>query len=124
VKYLVAPLAALLCAVSTILPATAAPSPSASITFTCDRGTAGADVYVWLYAYDGSELGLQRLFCGTANEEGERSDRIRLNVSEKPFSIQYSMWVGGQHACAVSFAQLPERVSCTVGTNSATLAVR
>jgi hypothetical protein len=115
---------ALLCAISTIVPAAAAPAPSASLTLTCDRGTAGADAYVWLYAYDGTALGLQRLFCGSASETGERSDRLRVSLPQEAFSMTYSVWVENEHACASPFGQLPERVTCNVGTSGATLAVR
>jgi hypothetical protein len=116
VKYLVAPVAALLCAASIVLPAAAAPSATASFVMTCDRG-AGAIADVTFFR-DGAIVGhAQQLTCGLASPSGARSARARVDVSAEPDTVGYNVVLAypeaPQPGCNV-WTQVPNKITCPV----------
>ncbi|MGH2609968.1 MAG: hypothetical protein ACRDHF_12890 [Tepidiformaceae bacterium] len=98
-RYLVAPVVALVCAIATIVPAAAAPSShDTSATLTCERG-AGATAWVYLYTEDsGTLVNVYKLTCGTDSPTGERSMRVRSSNYADVGWIDYSLTVAGQPA--------------------------
>ena len=96
-RYLVAPLLALVCAISTVVPAAAAPSSfSTSGALTCDRG-AGATAWVYLYTQDsGLIVNVLKLTCGTDSPTGARSMRVRSSDYTQVGWFDYSLTIAGQ----------------------------
>ena len=116
-RYLVAPLLALLFAVSTVLPAAAGgSSPTASVVVTCDRH-AGATANVFFYR-DGAIVGhVEQLACGLASPTGARSARARIAVTAAPDTVGYQVVLAYPNApqpgCNVA-AQVPSKITCPV----------
>lgn len=115
-RYLLAPVAALLCAASIVLPAAAGPKSSASITMTCERGS-GATATVTLYR-EGTIVGhAQGLSCGLASPTGARSARARVKVTAAPDSVGYHVelaYPGQPQPGCNAFTAFPGKLSCPV----------